>query len=286
MTCLSSFIGTEPPNLGSFSGDIPALRETPDLTTNRLTLSALLSAGESSAKEAQKQGSSLLIEGIPPVANRLVEKIRAWQYVDLADLLTDSHTKSDEPLISSTSGQILLIQSVEQVKKKKKQITDVASWTQAFAIYVAALASSESASKEEVASMMAHAYVVLQIQKDLGGGKWYQYDKQYREWAAATKKRVWGELNLSIYGRCLCTPAQPELPPPQVQRPPLPGKREVKKTKGKNKACFKHNFEGACNRSDSECYFDHSCWYCGIQDHTAGECPRAPKRPARDSSGR
>ena len=117
-----------------------------------------------------------------------MEKIRARHYVDLADLLTDSVAKSDDALIPATQGQILLVQSVEQVKRKKKQITDVASWAQAFAIFVAALASSDSVPKEEVASMMTHAFVVLQIQKDLGGLKWYQYDKQYREWAAATNK--------------------------------------------------------------------------------------------------
>ena len=95
----------------------------------------------------------------------------------LADLLSETTGKSDETLPHTAEGQILLVQSIDQVKKKKKKITDVASWSQAFASYVATLAAAEATTKEELAGLMAHQHVIIQLQKDLGGLRWLLYDQ-------------------------------------------------------------------------------------------------------------
>ena len=66
------------------------------------------------------------------VASKLLESICKWDYIDLADLLSDSAGK--QPDIPSTSqGQVILVQSIDQVRKKK-HISDIESWLQAFAI--------------------------------------------------------------------------------------------------------------------------------------------------------
>lgn len=218
----------------------------------------------------------LLVEGIPPIPARMVERIRSWQYVDLAELLVDPTAKSEETTWAAAAGQVVLVQSMDQLKKRRRQITDIASWIQAFSVYVAALATAESTSKEELAGLMAHVHVILQVYRDLGGLKWYNYDQQFREWAAAVGKRSWGEVNLTIYGRCLCT--QSRAPPQANTGQHTPPKRESKKQKGKNKACFKHNFEASCSRAEADCHYDHICWYCGLAEHIAGDCPKAPKR--------
>ena len=113
----------------------------------------------------------------------------------------------------------------------------------------------------------------------LGSLKWLQYDQQYREWAAASGKRVRREVNLSIYGRCLCTPT-PSISEREMRldKPQTQSKKEPCKSKGKNKACFKHNFEISCGRTEQECFFDHVCWYCAAPNHIAGDCPQVPKR--------
>ena len=49
---------------------------------------------------------------------------------------------------------------------------------------------------------------LLQMSKDLQGAQWAQYDQDFREWAAAIGIRQWGELNFTIYGRCLATTTQ------------------------------------------------------------------------------
>ena len=130
------------------------------------------------------------------------------------------------------------------MSRRRKKITDVATWAQAFSIYMAAMASAESTSKVEVTGLMAHQHAMLQMHKDLGAMRWLLYEQQYREWAAATKTRVRGEMNHTIYGRCLCAPASSPVPPIPTKQPGVCGKKgAAKKGKVKNWACFKRNFE-------------------------------------------
>ena len=254
------------------------LPELSDLSVDpslALSLASLMSAGEANSTGSAKKASVVITEGIPPLSTKLVERIRKWEFIDLADLLTEALMKPEDYSSKVVTGQVILVQSLEQVKRKKKQVTDAISWSQAFAIYMAVLASAEKTKKEEIAGLLAHQNLVLQMSKDLGGLKWHQYDMEFREWAAAKGTRVWGELNLPIYGRCLAAPSRSI---PLAPAPKFPPKRESKRPTGKSKACFKYNFEVTCGRSESECFFDHVCWHCGAADHIAGDCPRAPKR--------
>lgn len=182
---------------------------------------------------------------------------------------------------------MVLIQSLNQVRKKKKRIIDVGSWCQAYASFVAALASLEATSKEEMVGLMAHQHVVLQMQKDLGGMKWLLYDQQYREWAGATRNLQWGDIYLTIYGWCL------SLGPPsgatqrqyhQNQSSGLATSHPRRPLAPKEKS-FKHNFEGGCSRSHADCHFDHVCWHCGSADHVGVECPRGPKQGPKFKAG-
>ena len=66
---------------------------------------------------------------------------------------------------------------------------DIHSWVQAYSMYAAALTSAETTTKSEAAGLLAHMYNVLQLAKDLGGNHWLQYDKMFREWAAAKGRR-------------------------------------------------------------------------------------------------
>ena len=61
-----------------------------------------------------------------------------------------------------------------------------------------------------------HIATILQLASDLRGSQlqWIQHDKVCREWAAAKEIKVWGELNLSIFGHCLASHHRvPFLPP-------------------------------------------------------------------------
>ena len=84
----------------------------------------------------------LVVEGLPPISTKLLDKIRRWEFVDLSLLLHDPSSKAEE-LLWQQKGQVMIVQSIEQAQRRRKQITDIFSWTKAFAIYCAALSSAE-----------------------------------------------------------------------------------------------------------------------------------------------
>ena len=68
--------------------------------------------------------------------------------------------------------------------------------------------------KEEAVGLEAHAYLIIQLSRDLSGSQWLKYDQRFREWAAAKDIHRCGELNLTIYGQCLAAhfPIIPAVP--------------------------------------------------------------------------
>lgn len=236
-----------------------------------------------------KTTSAIIAEGMPPIASRLLERIRKWEYIDLALLLGESGHKVEEvpfPL----EGKVVLFQSLEQAQRRRRQIGDIHTWTQAFTMFTAALASASSTTKDEVVGLIAHSYLILQLSKDMGGLRWSKYDQEYREWAAAKGIRKWGDLNLTIYGRCLAVQTQMAPVAPQTATPspslarPKRGEKRGKPSRGAKKdgACFRWNFDGLCDRGD--CQYLHVCYNCG-ESHQVLSCPRAPKRTREAAPG-
>ena len=182
--------------------------------------------------------SSVVTEGIPPVPTRLVEKIRRWEFVDLIQLI-----EGPDPNESSSDSH----SGTSSKSSKKSTITDLATWLQAYARLMAVLLSASTTSKEEAAGLAAHLHVILQVAQDLGGRHWLMYDVEYREWAAAKGIRVWGELNLHLYGRCLARPSFSTYSnPPDLLAASTP-------------ICFKWN-SGNCQRP--QCRYLHICLEC------------------------
>ena len=135
---------------------------------------------------------------------KTVEKIRRWEYMDLATLLSNDPS-TGKPSTITVNGQTLTVNPPSHQSKKQKVTLDIPSWMQAYSAYAAALTSAEETSKPESASLLAHMHNVLQLAGDLGGNQWMQYDKAFREWAAAQEVRVWGKFNLPIFCQCLAT---------------------------------------------------------------------------------
>ena len=206
---------------------------------------------------------AVVAEGIPPVSCKLVDKIRKWEYIDLSTLLED-YPSSDQ--VTLINGQ-LVVASSSQKRRESKAISDIVSWLQAFSIFTAVLVSSDATSKEEAAGLAAHAYLIIQLSRDLNGLQWLKYDQSYREWAAAKGIRKWGEMNFSIYGRCLAS-QQPSVHTPSPGGP-------SRKRKSNTNVCFRWNEGSMC--LSSTCRFLHRCSACG-GTHREIECPRRPKR--------
>ena len=123
-----------------------------------ILLSHYLAAHQSTAEvppACQSPSTSSLVvvaKGIPPIPHNLVEKIRKWEYVDLASLLDDhDHSTADQVAIL-LNGQLTVVNGTSQ-RHRQKNISDILTWLQAFGIFTAILVSSDATTKEEAAGL-------------------------------------------------------------------------------------------------------------------------------------
>ena len=189
----------------------------------------------------------------PPVSFKVVERIRRWEFVELANLLITQDIKSDEYSFVVDSDQPGY-RAPSRGQGKLPVIDNIMTFLTAFSRFMTVILSTEATSKEEAAGLAAHQHVILQLYNDLEGNCWSKYDTEYRELAAAKGIRIWGELNLAIYSRCL-----PQAQPVQVQ-----GLSDVtKKDPGIKEApvCFQWN-KGRCVRP--LCSYCHACSECKV----------------------
>ena len=274
---------TEPPSITGLYpfvvGSDVSLPVDPSLTAETVTMPSLVDVTSGSySSTSVKQAAVVIAEGLPPVSTKLLDKIQKWEFVELVNLLThDTHGQSrGDTLTITQDGRSMVVRQQDESLGRKK-ITDITTWVQVFSIYAAILADSESSTSEQFKGLMAHMCLMIQLAKDLGGMVWLQYDREFRIWAAAKGVKVWGELNLSIYGRCLAAHQRPfstNRPAPQKRSF---DRRDDKKAKGHQNCCYKWNFDGSCHKPATACRYLHSCHFCG-GDHRAMECPSpAPK---------
>ena len=102
------------------------------------------------AEEDPKAKLVSLGTGLQALPKKLVEKIRANEYIDFSEL-PPAKGKS-RPLASNLEGQILVVQAAD-LMQAKRIIPDLATWSQCFALYVATLAPVQL---ERVAELMAY----------------------------------------------------------------------------------------------------------------------------------
>ena len=164
--------------------EVSMVRTTP-------TLSALQMQQQTDPPSGMEQGhvppatSSIIVaDSIPPIPLKTSEKIRRWEFVDLAGLLAND-APSDSVTTVVVNGQSLAAALSVNPTKKRKISLDIHSWSQAYSMHAAILMTADSTTKAESAGLMAHMFNVLQVAKDLGRSQWMNYDRSFREWVAA-----------------------------------------------------------------------------------------------------
>ena len=110
--------------------------------------------------------------------------------MDLALLLHDLTSRSDEFLLQQWGERVVLVQSVEQGQRRCRQIGDIPSWTKAFSIYGAALSADEGTLKEEIVGLWAHMHLINQLSRDHSWNHWLAYDAEFRVDSSQGSKEV------------------------------------------------------------------------------------------------
>jgi hypothetical protein len=134
--------------------------------------------------------------GLPAIPARLVQKIKANQYIDFAEL---PPAKGKNRLLpQSLEGQLVVVQAVD-LTQGRRLIPDLAVWTQCFCLYVAALAPQDL---DKLKELMAYQVTIAKASMKYKWPSWVVYDQNFRQEAAGNPLQSWAKVDPSLYAQC------------------------------------------------------------------------------------
>ena len=101
----------------------------------------------------------------------------------------------------STSGKEASQPSTSRAAsaRRKRAVTDIATWVQCFATYISVMSTSHPGAVPE---LLAYLIFILRVSQDFGGVAWVTYDAAFRRQALITGNRHWSRVNPSLYSIC------------------------------------------------------------------------------------
>ena len=170
--------------------------ETVGSESNKYTTNLLPVGGSSSKRKASEQGA-YVGEALPPVPQKLADRIQAWEFVEMSELLPEfwSQQRTDEKEGANRAG----------ANRRKRPITEINVWLQCFAVYVGVMSAKHP---EAIPELMAYMVAVIRACEDFSGLAWVRYDAAYRRQAAASGNRTWSRINPSLFSLCFTGKAQ------------------------------------------------------------------------------
>ena len=215
--------------------------------------------------------------GLPPLPIKMVERIRANEFVDLAEL--PPARGKGKLMAQPGEGQIVIVQAAD-LMQSKRTIPDFATWSQCFGLYVAVLAAAHPG---RLADLMSYQSLIARASKKFRWPSWVIYDLNFRQEAAGSPDQQWAKADPSLYAQCFtgqelsrenwCGRCQgldhssADCPYQSRKRPWSAGGNTPNTGGGGDRQdhqqpCIKYNkYQGDC-RFGRDCRFQHICSKC------------------------
>ena len=136
LTAIPTSVDGSLPSTGSLSDPLRAHEDIPPTAAAAAAICNLLPWAGGSGDVSSSTGV-YIGEGLPPVPQKLAERIRRWEFIDMAELLPEfwgltpsAKEPEGKPNPQQTAG------------RRPRRVTDIASWIQCFAVYVGIMAGS------------------------------------------------------------------------------------------------------------------------------------------------
>ena len=129
-------------------------------------------AREPSSPILCNQYKSSMGAGIHPVPEKMISRIEAGKYIEMAELLPDCLGSA-----GMTAGE----DQTRFPRSRRKTVTNIFEWVKCFAIYVAVLRSWP----QRVPEMLEYLILILEAYMEHGGDGWIGYDRCFRMTATA-----------------------------------------------------------------------------------------------------
>ena len=147
----------------------------------------------------QEEAGALSLGGaLPPVPKKLVAKIQAGMFVDMADLLPDRLGTAGGHLAEEESPEKHFVVRLQH--PKKKQVTNILEWIQCFGIYTAVVAKKDPA---RVQDLLGYQSLIVEAKMEYQGDGWLGYDRRFRQRAAADLGKPWSVIDPSLWSMAL-----------------------------------------------------------------------------------
>ena len=108
--------------------------------------------------------------GFPPVAPKIVAAIVSGEFIELASLLED-HIEPEPPCFTLVADQLVI-----RPTKRRKAMTDILSWMQAFAVYSFVVTAYYPA---RVTDLLKYQLLIMRTAQQFSGSAWLAYDRAY-----------------------------------------------------------------------------------------------------------
>ena len=199
--------------------------------------------------------------GIPPVAPKIVAAIVSGEFIELASLLED-RIEPEPPSFTLIADQLVI-----RPTKRRKAITDILSWMQAFAVYTLVVTAYYPA---RVADLLKYQLLIMRTAQQFSGSAWLSYDRAFRRQAAACKLTDWSQLNPELFhfyvSGCVSVEHPTVAPPVQSVSPTKPSRpadvMEASGAPSSSTLCHSWN-AGRCSSQFLRCRFRNSCDFPG-----------------------
>ena len=188
------------------------------------------------------------------------------KYVDLSDLLSVNIVQHEPESQVYLDGRLVVQPSP---KRQRRKIEDIASWCEAFAIFMLIVTSSFPHRWKDLTS---YKLLILRTYRHFSGRVWLAYDQAFRQHVAATGVMDSSSMKVELFNfHAAGASIRPGPTGTGVESPEATG------APSSQIVCCSWN-RGRCSSLYALCGFAHRCNLCA-GSHCAQECTHRPKYP-------
>jgi len=161
---------------------VPLIGQLPDPTSST-TLSPIR-PGLTTANDIENF-TALSFSLVPPVPQKLIERIQAGHFIDMSKLLSDH------------MGVLNSEENPRSSKPKWRNVTNVLEWAHCFALYKSILSWKQP---QRVPDLLGYQSLILLASMAFEGDGWQGYDRVFRQNAAANSLTTWTTIDSTLWG--------------------------------------------------------------------------------------